>query len=233
LSLLQRRGSLPSAYLCLVAPPRAFLIDVYDTILTCDFHAHSREVSAIAGVPALAWEAGYAQLAPELMDGRLSIAQGIEQILRSCGADPRRDFVRRLVRRDLDLLIPCSRLYDDVVPFLELLRSRGIKVALVSNCAEGMRALLSELGIATLVDTIVLSWEVGWAKPSPEIYRCALDQLGVAAGAAVFVDDQARFCAGAVAIGMRAAQIVRDDVDDPPEPSSTVVRSLLELETML
>jgi len=47
--------------------------------------------------------------------------------------------------------------------------------------------------------------------------------------AAVFVDDQARFCAGSVAVGIRAAQIIRSGVSRahrcgaqhiPPRPSA-------------
>jgi FMN phosphatase YigB (HAD superfamily) len=71
------------------------------------------------------------------------------------------------------------------------------------------------------------------AKPSPGIYRHALSQLGVAAEAAVFVDDQARFCAGSVAVGVRAAQIVRGELDGQrPAEGITLVRSLSEVEAM-
>ena len=41
----------------------------------------------------------------------------------------------------------------------------------------------------------------------------ALDRLGVSPEAAVFVDDQARFCAGSVAVGIRTAQIVRGETE--------------------
>jgi FMN phosphatase YigB (HAD superfamily) len=66
---------------------------------------------------------------------------------------------------------------------------------------------------------------------------------GVAAEAAVFVDDQAGYCAGSVAAGIRAVQIVRPGLDWPdldgqgldgrvPAPGTTVVRSLPELEAL-
>ena len=84
-----------------------------------------------------------------------------------------------------------------------------------------------------LVDELVLSCEVRSAKPSPGIYRHALSQLGVPAEAAVFVDDQTRFCAGSVAVGIRAAQIVRGELDGQrPAEGITVVRSLSEVGAM-
>jgi len=56
----------------------------------------------------------------------------------------------------------------------------------------------------------------------------------VAASAALFVDDQASFCAGGAAVGIRAVQIVRGGPDGHvPAAGPTVVRSLLEVEAML
>src|SRR6185312_5474458 len=82
-------------------------------------------------------------------------------------------------------------------------------------------------GVDQLADELVLSCEVRSAKPAPEIFRHALGRLGVGPEAAVFVDDQARFCAGSVAVGIRAAQIVRGDLDGQlPAEGVTLVRSL-------
>ena len=89
------------------------------------------------------------------------------------------------------------------------------------------------LGVLDLVDIPVLSCEVGVAKPSPGIYEHALTELGVPAEAAIFVDDQPSYCAGATALGISAVQIARGPVPLPPAPGSTVVRSLLEIEPLL
>ena len=79
----------------------------------------------------------------------------------------------------------------------------------------------------------MLSCEVRSAKPAPEIFRYALGRLGVGPEAAVFVDDQARFCAGSVAVGIRAAQIVRGELDGQlPAEGVTLVRSLAEVEAL-
>ena len=80
---------------------------------------------------------------------------------------------------------------------------------MVSNCADTTRAQLDYLGITPLVDALVLSCEVGSMKPFPEMYVTALDDLGVAAVDAVFIDDQPTFCVGAQAVGVRPIQIAR------------------------
>ena len=208
-------------------------MDVYNTILTCDFAGHETELPVLAGVPADAWHQGYMSIDGELNTGRLSKTEGYGRMLREFGVEPRPDLVRALVDRDRELLLAAARLYDDAIPFLESLRSHGVKIAIVSNCTEHTRRLLTELGVDALADALVLSCEVGAAKPEPEIFRYALVQLGVAADAAVFVDDQPAYCAGAAALGIRAAQIIRGELDGKvPAAGTTVVRSLPEVEAM-
>jgi len=217
-----------------VARPEACLVDVYNTILKCDFAEHRTELPALAEVPADVWQAGYDRIDGELNIGRLSKSEGFGQLLRDSGVVPRPELLRALVDRDRDLLLATARRYDDAIPFLTEIRTRGIKIAIVSNCTEHTRLLLTELGIDVLVDALVLSCEVGAAKPDAEIFRYALDQLDVAADAAVFVDDQADYCAGAVALGITTAQIIRGELNGKvPAAGVTVVRSLRDVEPML
>jgi putative hydrolase of the HAD superfamily len=216
----------------------ACLVDAYDTIVTCDFSILRNELSALAGISPGTWHVEYARIGPLVSDGRLSKAEAFARLLRAAGREARPGLVAELVRQDQELLLAHARLYDDAIPFLQRLRDRGIKIAIVSNCAENTRPLLVKHGVDALADTLVLSCEVRSAKPAAEIFRCALDRLGVAAEAAVFVDDQPGYCAGSVAAGIRAVQIVRADLDGQnldgqvPAPGTTVVRSLPEVEAL-
>jgi len=217
-----------------VARREACLVDVYDTLLNCDFAAHRNELPALAGISQEAWAEGYGQVGAALGLGQLTKAEGFGRILTMSGVEARPGLVRSLVDKDRELLLASARLYDDALPFLEALRSGGIRIAVVSNCSEHTRDLLEEVGVAALADTLVLSCEVGAAKPASEIFTCALDRLGVTARSALFVDDQASFCAGGAALGIGAVQIVRGEPDGTgPAAGTTVVRSLPEVEAML
>lgn len=213
-----------------MASPRACLIDVYETILTADFGAHRDMISVIAGISAQHWDAGFDQVEEDLNDGRISRLQGIEHILRVGGAPTTPEFVADIARQARETMFTAVHLYDDAIPFLEMLRAYGMATAFVSNCGEDTRPLLGHLGVSTLVDALVLSCEIGSSKPAPEIYARALNELGVAAEDAVFVDDQPAYCAGATVLGIRAFQIARGPRARPPAPGSTVVTSLLDLE---
>src|ERR1700677_3175254 len=202
----------------------ACLVDVYGTILTCDFAPFRRQLPALAGVAEAAWMDAYYRSAPPQEVGHLSRAEVYEIVLRTCGVRPRDGLVRQLVDLDRELLLAHTTVFPDSLPFLELLRSRGITSVIVSNCSEHTRALLTSVGVADAADALVLSCEVGSAKPAPLIFRRALAEAGVAAADALFVDDQAAFCAGAEVLGIGAVRIVRDG----PVPAGAV-GSLLEV----
>jgi putative hydrolase of the HAD superfamily len=202
----------------------ACLVDVYETLLTSNWEPHDRVLPELAGIAQDVWLDAYHRILPASGVGQVTRAELYELVLRTCRVKPREELVRELVATHLELLLANARLFEDSIPFLEGLRQRGTAIAIVSNCGEHTRNLLSSLGIVALADVVVLSCEVGIIKPSPRIFRHTLSELGADARDAMFVDDQAAFCAGAEAIGIRSVQIVRDD-DLPPG----AVRSLLDL----
>ena len=213
---------------------RACLVDVWDTILKPDFEDRLKALTAYAGVDAAAFLAEWLTTRTDRDRGKMSLASSFARTLQSCGIDPRPELVSDLLRMDAELAREHVRLFDDAVPFLTELRSRGVLIALVSNCGDTTRSLLEELGVIPLADSVILSCEVGSAKPSPEIYVTALEDLGVAATDAVMIDDQPSFCVGAEAVGVRAIQIVRRDLDgQAPKPGFPVVRSLLDSQRYL
>jgi putative hydrolase of the HAD superfamily len=214
----------------------ACLLDAYDTIVYTDFSAHRNELPKLAGISADAMYREFGRLAPALSVGEISITEAYAEILRARGVEPRPDLVRAMADKSRELLLLSGHLYDDILPVLRTLRSRGIKTAIVSNCNENTRDLLVELGVAALADVLALSNEVGAVKPAAQIYQYALDKLGVAAESALFVDNNATFCAGAAALGIRAVQIVRKPREDDEAEGAhwaEVVRSLTELEARL
>lgn len=88
---------------------------------------------------------------------------------------------------------------EDMVGVVRRVRAAGIKTALLSN-SWGLD--YPREGWDELFDVTVISGEVGLRKPEPEIYQLCADQLGVAPGACVFVDDLAPNVRGAVEVGM-------------------------------
>jgi epoxide hydrolase-like predicted phosphatase len=55
---------------------------------------------------------------------------------------------------------------------------------------------------------LIISAEVGLAKPDPRIYQLALEKLGVQAGDSIFLDDFKENVEAARAVGMLAIHFV-------------------------
>ena len=82
-------------------------------------------------------------------------------------------------------------------------RAAGIRTAVLSN---GIREVLAQLDIERPLpahfDVVVISFDVGCAKPDAQIYQITLDRLGVAPADALFVDDRAENIEGARRLGI-------------------------------
>jgi putative hydrolase of the HAD superfamily len=87
------------------------------------------------------------------------------------------------------------RVDPDAVRVLTWLGEQGIKRAVCSNAPfppEMMHRQVTSNGIAQLVDSVLFSSQFGRRKPAPEIYRAALEAVGVEAERALFVGDRVR-----------------------------------------
>ncbi len=87
----------------------------------------------------------------------------------------------------------------------EAVRSRHMKVAVISNWDLRLRALLASMGVLQWVDAVFVSAELGWEKPDPRIFRQACHTLGCEPAQCVHVGDSRRAdVEGAWAIGCAA-----------------------------
>lgn len=138
----------------------------------------------------------------ELEKGRITEAQFLDAIAGQLGDQLGRSVsFDGLGERALARLAPNEAMID----YVRGLRERGLKTAICTNnvreWADRWRAMLP---VAELFDVVVDSAFVGTRKPEPQIYELTLERLGVAAEAAMMVDDLEDNCAAAVRLGMRA-----------------------------
>ena len=85
------------------------------------------------------------------------------------------------------------------------------KVGVISNAWSGMRTWLVDHDLGDLFDDMVISAEIGFAKPDPRIYQAALQNLMVKPEESVFIDDLLRNVEAARKIGMHAIQFIQPD----------------------
>jgi 2-haloacid dehalogenase len=91
------------------------------------------------------------------------------------------------------------------VEILSDLRRAGFRLVALSNwSAEKFPIALSQYPFLAWFEAIVISGEIGIAKPDPRIYRHLQERTGLAAQASVFVDDSPANVQAAADLGMRA-----------------------------
>ena len=91
---------------------------------------------------------------------------------------------------------------EPVYALAEELRTIGVKTGILSNIFGIGVGPLRVGGFYNGFDPVILSCEVGLAKPDPAIYRLALNRLGFEAHEVIFIDDQPGILAPAQAMGM-------------------------------
>lgn len=104
-----------------------------------------------------------------------------------------------------------DRLDETLVAFMRSLRP-AFKIGILSNAwSDGRHIIAERFGLAHAVDDIVVSAEVGIAKPDARIFRLAAARLGVEPDQAIFVDDFPANIEGARAVGMYAVHFKHPD----------------------
>jgi len=113
-----------------------------------------------------------------------------------------------------------TRVIPGAADALRELAALDVRIGIISNAAGTIAAMLADAGICQLgdgpgvpVEILIDSHVVGVAKPDPAIFHLALDALGVAPSAALYVGDTAIFdVVGAHAAGLDVLHIDPHDM---------------------
>jgi putative hydrolase of the HAD superfamily len=119
-----------------------------------------------------------------------------------------------------------------------LLRDRGLRIGLVSDCTSELPDAWSRLPLAGLVDAPVFSCLERTRKPDPRLFHAVADRLPADPVACLYVGDGGgRELTGASGIGMRAVLLAGPDWHDHRDHRTEAdwagprISSLLELVT--
>jgi HAD superfamily hydrolase (TIGR01509 family) len=157
----------------------------------------------------------------------LMLADGVPhrpygQVLRELGvADP-----DAFIDAEHEVWRPAHAVLGSATALLGSLQARGLKTGLVANSwpepARLLRADAAAFGLEPFLDVMVFSEEVDAAKPDPEIFLRALEEVGSEPSAAMFVGDRLETdVQGAASVGMTTVQALwfrADDTSIPVEP---------------
>lgn len=161
------------------------------------------------------------QVLPDDARTVMTINGGVDVISCGLGIQPPHEFVKKIESQIEDELSSLS-LFDDVIPTLNGLQSRGIKIGLCSNLAQPYGAVIGRL-LADLDLEQFLSYELGTIKPEAQIYDSILSRFNCEPDQCLFIGDtfEADY-AGPITVGMKALHLTRSGATQPHQISSLV-----------
>jgi putative hydrolase of the HAD superfamily len=122
--------------------------------------------------------------------------------------------------------------FDDVAPCLGALRKLRLGV-ITNGDGDQQRAKLAALGLGAVFEVVIVSGDVGYAKPDPRIFHLAAARLGLPPGRCLFVGDRRDTDAlGALAAGMPAVWLNRGS-SKAPDDAVREIATLAELPGLL
>ncbi|MCA9845238.1 MAG: HAD family hydrolase [Dehalococcoidia bacterium] len=154
----------------------------------------------------------------------------VEKAFSAEGVDP--SLARQVAEHYRDAFREHSHLFPDAIATLEAIRASGLKTALLTNGAGGpQRDKIDRFELADYFDTIVIEGEFGRGKPSPDVFRHALDVVGATPDQAWHIGDNlfADVC-GAQSVGLHAAWIHRERLQMREDPPAVPDRSVAHLD---
>ncbi len=152
------------------------------------------------------------RLTDQAFTGQISQDQYREAVLRLYGVS-QPDQIERgkyiLESEDENILF-----FQNVPETLSKLKQMGFMLGVITDTAATLSVKLGWLesgGFGNVWDTVITSKDLGIRKPDPQIYRAALQQLGLQPEEAIFVGHKATELEGARAVGMRTVAFNYDE----------------------
>ena len=160
----------------------------------------------------------------------------IRQTLRHFSIEISDEELARFLEAEHAAWEPARVLGSTTHALLEALRSRGLRLGLVSNAFDPAWLLhrdLEQMGIAERIDHAVFSSEVGKRKPHSEIFERALAALDVASDEALFVGDRLyEDVRGAAEVGMTTVQAMWFRADEHAEGGEPDYQAFTQMDVL-
>ncbi len=200
----------------------AVLFDVGNTLLRVPHDPHQRAIATASHLGEIPFQNYKASLqrareewrvadgAPDSQDLPETWVGHIRRALELIDFSGDSEVAARLIEDSF--LLDGWEVYADAQAVLEELRLQGIRMGIVSNWPPSLEATLEAAGLRRYFEVIVCSGVIGYAKPHPQIFREALQELEVAPEQTVYVGDDIKLDVEAsAALGMPSVLLDRDE----------------------
>jgi putative hydrolase of the HAD superfamily len=162
----------------------------------------------------------------------MSFGEFCSRVLRDLGVTPTEELLRQILSLYFDCFKQVER--KGVRRVLAEL-SESYDLGVISNSMSlAPRRFLEQHGLEKYFKVIVVSGEVGYRKPHPEIFKLALEKLGASPGEVVHVGNSPEEdVKGAKGAGMLSVLITPEAIEEPDAEPDLAVPSIREVPTAI
>lgn len=104
--------------------------------------------------------------------------------------------IKVLIDKDADNRV----INTELISLITELRKR-YKIAIISNYSKELRGRLAAQNLLELFDEVIISGEIGYQKPQPEIFTILCKKMNIDISELIFIDDTKKSLDGADIIG--------------------------------
>ncbi len=190
--------------------PAYFYFDLGNVLCTFCHEQMCRQMAAVAGVPAELVRQEFLEI-PRFFafeSGQITEEEFFQEFCERTGTRPDRQALE-IATSDI------FTLNRAVLPWLSRLADRGHRTGVLSNTNPWHWRWITAGRYAEILpgrfEQFVLSYEVGFLKPTRDIYEAAVQAAGVAAAEVFFVDDRPENVAAALEVGLDAVLFTTTD----------------------
>lgn len=187
---------------------QAIIFDLFDTLIYIEpsiLDSELDKMAAIAGVSPEVFRNNWAPKSAvhrqQYFKGQLDSPAYFTAVLTNMGKEASPAIVNNISKIRLAMR-EHVRLFDDTIPVLEQLKAKGYTLGMISNLGSLWGRFIEKLPITDYFQVITLSYEIGMAKPEPEIYLTTAEKMGCAPAQCAFIDDQPDYVLAAEQVGM-------------------------------
>lgn len=188
---------------------RAVIFDMYETLIT---HCQSplyfgAQMANDAGIPEDRFQALWRSTEDDRTIGKVTFEEVISMILceNHCYSEA---LLKKIVEKRIAAKEECFKhLHTEIIPLLSTLKSKGIRIGLISNCFSEEADVIRRSELFPYFDAAYLSYEQGVQKPDEEIFLRCMESLSVRAEECIYVGDGgSEELEAAGMLGMKAVQ---------------------------
>lgn len=121
--------------------------------------------------------------------GKMTFAEVIRRILVENNTWSQKKFDLIIKKRTQTKEKLFEKLHPEILPMLDGLKARGLKIALISNCFDEEAAVIRKSILAPYFDVICLSCELEMRKPESGIFTKCLEGLNLSPKECVYCGD--------------------------------------------